>query len=231
MINNTNNSLSAVIVAAGLGTRLGLATPKGFILLGEKPLFLYTLSVLLAHQSVLDAILVVPELHIEQARRIIADHRFDKKITVVAGGRERWQSVHNGVMACESEWVLVHDAARPFVTASVIDTVLDKIDIYDCVITAIAETDTIRTRTGDLAGDIVDRSKLVRIGTPQLFRRRVLLQALAQAPNLPSPPTDEAALMQHIGVPVALACGDPVNFKITTPADLAVAEALIAQRQ
>jgi 2-C-methyl-D-erythritol 4-phosphate cytidylyltransferase len=226
-----SNTLSAIIVAAGSGTRLGLTTPKGFVKLGERSLFLYSLDVLLEHSGIHDVIVVAPESHVDEARRIIATIGPDKKVTVVAGGRQRWQSVQSGVLASASEWVLVHDAARPFVTASVIDAVLDKIDIYDCVITAIPETDTIRTRIDALAGEIVDRSKLVRVGTPQLFRRRVLMEAFAQAPRLPSPPTDEAALMQLIGVPVALACGDTTNFKITTPADLAIAEALIAKNK
>jgi 2-C-methyl-D-erythritol 4-phosphate cytidylyltransferase len=124
--------------------------------------------------------------------------------------------------------VLVHDAARPFVTRAVVDAVLEKKKRYDCVITATPEVDTLRLANGELAGETIDRSKLVKVGTPQLFRRTVLLKAFASARGLSSPPTDEAVLMQHIGVPVALAAGDQANFKITTPADLAMAEASIA---
>jgi 2-C-methyl-D-erythritol 4-phosphate cytidylyltransferase len=223
-------SLSAIIVAAGIGSRLGGPTPKGFVRLGGKPLFLHSLEVLLSHGAITEAVLVVPEGFEAEAGAVIASARSGKKTAVVAGGRERWQSVENGVKKTDGEWVLVHDAARPFVTRAVIDAVLEKRDRYDCVITVTPEVDTIRTSAGDLAGDVVDRSKLVRVGTPQLFRREPLLRALAGAPALTSPPTDEAMLMQRIGVPVAIAWGDPANVKITTPADLALAEALIAHR-
>jgi 2-C-methyl-D-erythritol 4-phosphate cytidylyltransferase len=224
-------TLTAIIVAAGAGTRLGLSTPKGFIRLGGKPLFLYSLEALLSHKTVAGAVLVVPKGFEPRARKIVNGSGIKKKVALVAGGKERWQSVENGVRAAEAEWVLVHDAARPFVTKAVIDAVLEKRGRYECVITVTPEADTIRTSSGDLAVEIVDRSNLVKAGTPQLFRRKVLLEAFAAAPGLPSPPTDEAVLMQLMGVPVALAKGDPANFKITTTADLAVAEALIAYRQ
>jgi len=263
-------SISAIIVAAGTGTRLGGSTPKGFVRLSGKALFLYSLEVLLSHEAVADAVLVVPEGFEPKAKKIITGSRwkaprcktagnpsilkekelssiahsltpqqaagnalamgFSKKVALVAGGKERWQSVEKGVRAATAEWVLVHDAARPFVTKAVVDAVLVKKDNYDCAITVTQEVDTIRTISGDLAGEIIERQSLVRVGTPQLFRRRVLLEAFTAARDCPSPPTDEAVLMQRMGVPVALAWGDPMNFKITTAADFAMAEALIAHR-
>jgi 2-C-methyl-D-erythritol 4-phosphate cytidylyltransferase len=225
-----NMAVSAIIVAAGAGTRLGARIPKGFVTLGGRNLFLYSLQTLLAHQSVSNAVLVVPKGFEQKAVRSVHASKFSKKVIVVSGGEKRWQSVERGVRAVESEWVLVHDAARPFVTRAVIDAVLEKKKRYDCVITATPEADTLRLANGELAGETVDRSRLVKVGTPQLFRRSVLLRVFAEAPRLESPPTDEAVLMQRAGVPVALAAGDPANFKITTPADLALAEALIAHR-
>ena len=112
-----------------------------------------------------------------------------------------------------------------------IDGVIDKCIANDCVITATPEVDTIRALSGDFAGKIIDRSTLIRTGTPQLFRRAVLVEAFRSAASLPVPPTDEASLMQQSGVPVAIAWGDPANFKITTPSDLAIAEAIVAHRQ
>jgi len=223
-------SLSAIIVAAGTGSRLNSPVPKGFILLGGKPLFLHSLEIFLAHDAVLDAVLVVPNGFEPQAMAMVSGFASGKKVAVVSGGKERWQSVENGVKAVDNEWVLVHDAARPFVTRAVIDAVLDNKNKFDCVITVTPEVDTVREANGVLAGETIDRSKLVRVGTPQLFRRKVLLEAFTAAPGLPSPPTDDAALMQRAGVPVALAWGDPANFKITTPTDLAIAEALLASR-
>lgn len=223
-------NITAIIAAAGPGTRLGASSPKGFVRLHGRSLFLYSLEVLLSHEAIGDAVLVVPAGMKEEADAIIASSCFRKKVDIVTGGHERWQSVLNGVRASLSEWVIVHDAARPFVTKNVIDKVLDKGKCSDCVITVTPEVDTIRMTSDDMAGEVVDRSKLVRVGTPQFFRRTRLLDALAAAPDLPNSPTDEAALMQIIGVPVAISWGDPANFKITTPADLAIAEAIIAHR-
>jgi 2-C-methyl-D-erythritol 4-phosphate cytidylyltransferase len=224
-------ALSAIIVAAGAGTRLGARIPKGFVTVGGKRLFLYSLETMLRHRAIADAVVVVPKGYEQKAQRAITASNIDKRVTVVAGGKERWQSVLNGVNAAQAEWVLVHDAARPFVTKAVIDALLRKKKQYRCAITATPVVDTIRTAQGTLAGAIIDRTTLVRVGTPQLHLRNTLLKALQKAPSLSSPPTDEAALMQQIGVRVAIAPGDPMNFKITTKADLAIAEALIAQRQ
>jgi 2-C-methyl-D-erythritol 4-phosphate cytidylyltransferase len=100
---------------------------------------------------------------------------------------------------------------------------------FDCGITGTPEVDTIRTFTENTAGETIDRSKLVRVGTPQLFRRKLLLELLASAHTLTQIPTDEAMLFQAFGHKIGLAWGDPKNFKITTPEDLEIAEALIAK--
>ncbi|MBN2037994.1 MAG: 2-C-methyl-D-erythritol 4-phosphate cytidylyltransferase [Chitinispirillaceae bacterium] len=227
----SDGSLSAIIVAAGAGSRLNATMPKAFMPLGEKPLFRYSLETFLCHPGIRDVILVVPRELVAQTQSIIAGLAPGKSVLAVAGGKERWQSVQNGATATDADWALVHDAARPFVTHAVIDAVLAKRNVFDCVITVTPEVDTIRTMSGRLAGDIVDRSKLVRVQTPQLFRRPVLMETFAAATQLASPPTDEAVLMQQCGVPVAIAWGDPANFKITTPADLKIAEAVVAHRR
>ncbi len=176
---------------------------------------------------------VAPDGFDSFARLVVDEARVAKKVSIVIGGKERWQSVQSGVAATNAAWVLVHDAARPFVTGEVIDAVIEKRSAFDCVITTTPEVDTIRMHEGDFAGQTVDRSRLVRVGTPQLFRRQKLLEAFAIAPGpgLAKPPTDEAALMQQHGIQVGIACGDPLNFKITTPADLAIAEALLERRR
>ena len=227
----TDSSVAAIVVAAGAGVRLRAGVPKAFVELRGCPLFMYSLRVFIAHTAIDEVVLVVPEGREVEARRYIDEAAFRKPVTVVPGGAQRWQSVRSGAAATNAAWALVHDAARPFVTAAVIEGVLAKREAFDCVITATPEIDTVRMHDGDVAGEVVDRSKLVRVGTPQLFRRSLLIDVLADAPNCPAPPTDEAMLVQRRGIPVGLASGDPLNFKVTTPADRTVAEALLAQRQ
>ena len=213
----------AVIVAAGSGTRLGFQQPKALVPLADKPMLIYSIAVFSEHPAIDNIILVVSESMVTAVQKI----GLDDNIAVVIGGSERWQSVRNGCAQSSAEWVLVHDAARPFITSAVIDSLLDKKLDYDCAITATPVVDTIRTYTHDRAGDTIDRSSLIRVGTPQLFRRNLLNEGFAFAENSQEPPTDEAMLMQALHTPVGIAWGDPKNFKITTAEDLEIAEAII----
>ncbi len=219
-----HNLFDVIIVAAGSGTRLGLSTPKAFVPLAGKPMLLYSFDKFTKHPGTGNIILVVPEkLVAEVGREFVGDN-----VSVVPGGAERWESVRNGVAAATAEWVLVHDAARPFVTNAVIDTLLEKRDHFECAFTATPVVDTLRRYSGETAGETVDRSDLLRVGTPQLFKRSRLNEGLALAATMQPPPTDDAMLMQQMGITVGFAWGDPTNFKITTREDLTMAEALIA---
>ena len=223
--------ITAIVVAGVAGTRLKSTIPKGFVDLGGKLLFLHSLELLLSHEAIDDAVLVVPAGYESKTLKILNRASFAKPVAIAIGGIERYQSVQSGVDATQAEWVLVHDAARPFVSMAVIDRVLEKRSSFDGVITATPEIDTVRLHAGDVAGEVIDRSKLVRVQTPQLFRRTVLIEALKAAPELSPPPTDDAVLVQRLGIMVGIASGDPLNFKITTPADIIIGEALLEHRQ
>jgi len=222
-------SIDAVIVAGGSGARLGYAIPKAFVDLCGKPLFMHSCEKFDTHKLIGSIVLVVPAEKTSEAIAIISKSNFAKKVRVVAGGKERWQSVQNGVEASFGSWVLIHDAARPFVSHAVIDSVLEKQANYDCVITVTPEVDTIRHFVNDRALSTLDRSSVVRVGTPQLFKTPLLKEAFLKAASLNPPPTDEAMLMEACGIPVGIAWGDPLNFKINTKSDLILAEALCAR--
>ena len=204
-----------VIVAGGAGTRLVAPVPKAFVNLHGKPLFLYSIEAFDTHTATGSIILVVPRKMIELTQTLLAGRTSAKEIHIAEGGKERWNSVQNGVSACTADWIMVHDAARPFVTHA--------------VITATPETDTVRTFEKDRCLTTMDRTKLVRVGTPQLFRAETLKESFLAARSLDAPPTDEAMLMEKMGIPIGIAWGDPLNFKITTQADLTIAEALCAR--
>jgi 2-C-methyl-D-erythritol 4-phosphate cytidylyltransferase len=222
-------SIDAVIVGAGSGTRLGLPTPKAFVDLCGKPIVYYSLRTFVNHPSVNKTILAVPPAMMDEASGIINKYSdFVNRVQIVPGGAERWESVRNGCAASCGEWVLVHDAARPFVSNAVIDAVLEKRKDFDCVITATPVADTIRTiAEGGRCGATVDRSALMRVGTPQLFRRERLMPAFELINDMPSPPTDEAALFERLGIGIGYSWGDAMNFKITDKADLETARAII----
>jgi len=221
--------VDAVIVGAGSGTRLGYSTPKAFVDLCGKPILYYSLAVFNSHPSVNNVILVVSADMVGDAGAIVSKYGFSAdKVSIVTGGHERWQSVQNGVAPSAAEWVLIHDAARPFVTHGVINSVLDMRDRFNCVITATPEIDTIRTFNSDgRCGATIDRSNVLRVGTPQMFRREFLISAFNVIQYMPASPTDEAALFESQGIPVGYSWGDSLNFKITTKSDLMIARALV----
>lgn len=232
MASQDKNRTAAVIAAGGMGKRLGREEPKALIQLAGKPLFVYSLEVFDQHPSVSEIVLVVPEDSVDKTKDIINNLNTSKSINVVKGGVERWQSVQNGVLATDEslEWIMTHDAARPFVTKEVIDSLLKKRSLYKCAITATPVEDTIRRFENDRCIATIDRSILIRVGTPQLFHRESLLEAFVHAESMAPPPTDEAMLMEKNGIETGFAWGNPMNFKITTQSDLDLAEAILLQQ-
>ncbi len=222
-----NKKTDAIIVAAGLGTRLGFQIPKAFVPLHNRPLLSYSLETFLSHDLIKNVILVIPETMFAESIEKFSNER----IKFVIGGKERWESVRNGIKESQSDWVLVHDAARPFVTKDIIDSIIAKRSDYRSVITVTPVVDTIRFFSNDTAGATVDREKLVRVGTPQLFERKLLNDLFDQIKPDRSPPTDEAILVQNAGIQVGISWGDPNNFKITTKADLEMAQALLTLKE
>jgi 2-C-methyl-D-erythritol 4-phosphate cytidylyltransferase len=232
MPQQNKNSIAVVIAAAGSGLRLGRDMPKAFVPLAGKCLFAYSLEIFHRHPAVSRIILVVPPDSMDKAGEMIYALHTEKNVTVAPGGIERWQSVQNGVEAAGQsfEWIITHDAARPFVTKEVIDSLLQKRSAYKCAITATPIEDTIRRFEHDRCIATLDRSMLIRVGTPQLFHRLSLIDAFAHAGLMTPSPTDEAMLMERCGIDIGFAWGDPLNFKITTQSDLDLAEAILSQR-
>jgi 2-C-methyl-D-erythritol 4-phosphate cytidylyltransferase len=147
---------------------------------------------------------------------------------VVVGGERRRDSVQAGIATLDDcAWVLVHDAARPFVTEAVVERGLEAVEQTGACVAAVPARDTIkRVRDGTVI-ETPPRDQLCIVQTPQLFRRDVVLGALAATHD---DATDEAGLVERIGGAVRVYPGDPLNLKITTPADLEVAQAVLALR-
>ncbi len=217
-----NKTIDTIIVAAGSGSRLGFSIPKAFVPLAGKPLLSWSLDTFLQHPSIRKVILVVPQSMLDETISKFGSSR----VNCVVGGFERWESVRNGVSASDADYVMIHDAARPFVTVKIIDSILDKSIYSDCIFTATPVVDTIRKFTGDTAGETINREELVRVGTPQFFKRTILNNAFLSIKPGDVLPTDEVMLMQKNGHTATIAWGDPNNFKITTIEDLRLAEAL-----
>ncbi|WP_294330792.1 bifunctional 2-C-methyl-D-erythritol 4-phosphate cytidylyltransferase/2-C-methyl-D-erythritol 2,4-cyclodiphosphate synthase [uncultured Sphingomonas sp.] len=220
----TATRTAAILVAAGSGTRAGGQVPKQYATVGGKPLLDYAHQALRSHPKI-DAVLTVigagQEAMLEAA---LGPTPF------VTGGATRRESVRNGLEALHADGfrhVLIHDAARPFLPARVIDDLLASLEGASGAIPALPVADTLVRGEGATIGDIVPRDGLYRVQTPQAFAFDAILDAHRRWPA-EQEATDDAQMLRAIGGQVALVPGDPMLEKITHPTDFAAAEARLA---
>ena len=226
---------TAIIPAGGSGRRMGGTEAKQYLLLQGIPLLVHTLRVFQEAAVIGRIILAVPAADVDRIRREILDpFRLTKVRHVVAGGRQRQDSVHNGIaaLADDCELVVIHDAARPFVTPDLIARAVEGAAQYGAVAAGIPARDTIKYC--DAAGRVVrtlPRERIWIVQTPQAFRRETIVAAHRQACRDNFTGTDDAALVERLGVAVRMIVGAFENIKITTPEDLVWAEHILSARR
>ncbi len=206
----------ALIVAAGSGSRAGGAIPKQYARVGGKALLAHAYDAFASHPAVDEVVVVIAEGAESLAAAALGPVR------MVVGGATRRESVARGLAVLEADRVLVHDAARPFVPAQVIDRILTALDTHEGAIPGLAVADTLIRD-----GSVVPRDGLFRVQTPQGFRLSALRDAHAGWPA-DEEATDDAQMVQRLGGSIALVQGDAMLDKVTHPQDFAAAEAKIA---
>lgn len=219
------HTAAAILVAAGPGTRLGAGLPKAFVDLAGVPLFVHSLQALFGAPSIIAAVVVVPPGGLDHARRVLDQHGpWRSPPVLVAGGAERAISVRNGLAALpDAELIAVHDAARPFVGASVIEAAIAAAGRHGAAIVAVPATDTVKQIHAEgWVAATPPRQQLWLAQTPQVFRAEILRAAHEQADA--SAATDDAMLVEALGERVYVVPGHTDNRKITTPEDLRWAE-------
>ena len=241
--------VSVIIPAAGLGTRMSAAArsknkkeviSKQFTALRGVPMLIRTLRVFAAHPRIDELVVVLRKDEIPgfQARLDKEEREISKKkVSLVEGGEHRQESVTNGLNSLRSEpddIVLVHDAVRPFVDDSMIDEVIGAAGKYGAAIVGLPAVDTIkqvdRTAEGALITATIPRERVVMAQTPQGFRYSIIKKAFDDAAADGFVGTDEASLVERARYPVAVVMGSARNLKITTPADLELAEFYLEKR-
>lgn len=224
--------VSAIVVAAGSGARLGLDTPKAFVRLGEQTIVSYSLRTLSRIADVVEIVMTVPAGMQEAARTEAEKARLEIPVKLAPGGAERQDSVRIALelTSVESDLVIVHDAARPFASADLFEACLRAAARRDAAIAAIPVADTLKRVEQGAITATVERSALYKAQTPQAFRRSLLVQAHDFARRERISATDDANLVEQAGGRVEIVEGSAFNLKITTPADLKLAEALVALR-
>jgi 2-C-methyl-D-erythritol 4-phosphate cytidylyltransferase len=218
---------TAIIVAAGRGERLGGEVPKQFRTCAGRPVAAHALSRFCRAEGIDEIVLVLPD------PRDLDDHlggaaAWSLPFTVVKGGDDRQDSVAAGLSAVSGEGlVLVHDGVRPLVPVSLIEDVRKAAAVTGAAVPACRCTETIKMVRGGRVRTTLDRSQLVRAQTPQGFRTGLLREAHRRAAEDGVRSTDDAALVERLGVPVAVVEGSPGNIKITCSADLELAADLL----
>ncbi|MFL6850529.1 MAG: bifunctional 2-C-methyl-D-erythritol 4-phosphate cytidylyltransferase/2-C-methyl-D-erythritol 2,4-cyclodiphosphate synthase [Sphingomicrobium sp.] len=215
---------TALIVAAGSGSRMGGGVPKQFRLLGGRPVLRWAVESLIRHPALRSVRVVVGRGQQAEAETALAGLDVG---SLIEGGAERADSVRAGLAAVNGEAVLVHDAARPFCPAEVVDRLLASLEFFEGAAPVLPVGDTL-ARVGETLGEPVDRVGLARVQTPQAFRIDALRTAYDRWDG-PSP-TDETTVVRAAGMEVASIQGDPSLEKLTLPADFARAEQWLTGR-
>lgn len=219
-----------VIAAAGLGKRMGHAEKKQFIELAGKPVLYHTVTIFHEIPEIGEIVIVTNQEDIERTKKLL--HGFSR-VKVIPGGAERQESVYLGLGALESaEYVLIHDAARPFATEALIRTIMDSVVKKEAAIPAVPVKDTIKMV--DEERDVVStppRQSLWAVQTPQAFRLSTILEAHRLAKQEGFLGTDDAMLLEWQGKKVSVVDGEYTNIKLTTPDDLKLGETIIEKRR
>lgn len=218
------DNVTALIVAAGSGSRMGGEMPKQYRPLAGKALLRHAAEALLAHQRINAVRVVIGAGQEGEATAALAGLDVD---TLILGGAERADSVRAGLEAIGDGIVLVHDAARPFCPPEVVDRLLDALSKADGAVPVLPVADTLAKGDSELRGT-VNRTQLLRIQTPQAFHVEDLRYAYDEAGS--NTPTDESTVMQEAGLKVATVAGDEALHKLTSPRDWERAEMMLAAR-
>jgi 2-C-methyl-D-erythritol 4-phosphate cytidylyltransferase len=215
--------VTAVILAAGRGTRMGEEESKAFLPLAGRPLGSYAVHAFLRSGRIDQMVVVLSPADLQRARELAVEET--DGIAFVAGGKTRMESSLAGIEQAEGDLVLIHDGARPFPSAALIGHVIEATSRFGACVPVLPATDTLRILRDDgfLDPAHLDRERIVRMQTPQGFRTSLIRRAL---PECPPNATDDAAAVLALGEPVATVPGDVANLKVTTPEDLEAAESL-----
>ncbi|MFC7678177.1 2-C-methyl-D-erythritol 4-phosphate cytidylyltransferase [Paenibacillus sp. GCM10028914] len=216
-----NKSFGVVIVAAGKGSRMGTRESKQFLQIEGRPIVVHTMDIFNQVPWLQEIVLVTGRDDVARCEAWVKEYGLDKVSAIIPGGNERQESVYLGIKQMNTEWVMIHDGVRPFVTRDEIDTCREVALREGAAVLGVPVKDTIKqVNEQGLITATPDRHSLWAVQTPQAFRLSDLLAAHESAEREGYFGTDDAMLMERAGLPVAVAEGKYTNIKITTPEDL-----------
>jgi 2-C-methyl-D-erythritol 4-phosphate cytidylyltransferase len=224
----------ALVPAAGMGKRMGAEINKQYLLLAGKPIVAHTLQVLEDAPFIDDIHVIVPEAEIPYCREhVVERYGFTKVRGIVAGGPERQHSVMNGLRKLtgmdDDDVILIHDGVRPFISLSILEKSVETARKWDGALVAVPVKDTVKIVENGVVRETPARETLWLAQTPQAFRYSIIMAAHEIAAAERYLGTDDASLVEWMGKDVHIVLGDYRNIKITTPEDLVLAEAFLAE--
>ena len=220
--------INLILTAGGTGKRFGSNVPKQLIKLEDKPILIHTLEKFVNISQISKIIIVLPQSEIVNVENLILDYKFRKEIKFVAGGRTRQESVFNGLEVCSKpDYVLIHDAVRPFIQESEIIDIIEYVKIKRAVIPISPVIHTQKKVMNNKIVETMSRENLFNVYTPQAFQYDIILKyhKLAKKENIEF--TDDAGILEHYNIPVFVKETSPLNIKITTKDDLVLAKAIL----
>lgn len=221
---------NVIIVAGGKGLRMGNDLPKQFIPIGGKPVLMRTIEAFYRFDQDINIILVLPVSHQDYWKSLCEEYNFSIEHVIANGGETRFHSVKNGLALVTNGLVGVQDGVRPFGSVEMIKRCFDAAEEeFPAVIPVIDSTDSLREVVDEDKSRIVDRSKIRLVQTPQVFDVNVLKKAYQT--DFKETFTDDASVVEAMGVNVHLVKGEVTNIKITTPLDLKIGELIIRDKE
>jgi len=220
----------AIILAAGKGARMKAGINKQYIEIGNKPVLYYTLKAFADSELIQEIIIVAARSEIEYCRKeVVEKYQIDKVSKIVEGGRERQDSVANGLEALnECDIVLIHDGARPFVNERIIEEGIKYADKYGASACGVKPKDTIKIKGKEgFSKETLKRDELFCVQTPQIFQYELILNCHKKLKKENISVTDDTMVVERYGYKVYLYEGDYNNIKITTPEDLVICRGLL----
>lgn len=225
--------VSAIIVAAGGSVRMGMGDSKQFIPLLKRPAIEYTLSAFESCRLIDEVVVVCRAQDYERISAIAQQNGFEKISAIVNGGDSRAQSVKNGIAAAsvKSQYYAIHDGARPLITPTDIERVVETAIETGAATLGTPVTDTIKiVDENDVIESTPDRSSLRAVQTPQVFEKDLYTFALEKAGGELDAFTDDCSLVENMGCEVEVVLGSAENIKLTTPIDIVIAESILSAR-
>jgi 2-C-methyl-D-erythritol 4-phosphate cytidylyltransferase len=215
-----------IVTAGGLGKRMGSDLPKQFIEINGKPILMHTLQKLHAFDSKAQFILTLPSEWVEYWKSLQKRHEFHVDIQLVEGGKERFHSIKNALKLATGEVIAIHDGVRPLVSVQTLQGLIDGISKFDAVIPIVGIKESVRLM-GENNSEPINRDLLRIVQTPQVFKKELINRAYEV--EFTEKFTDDASVVEKLGVSIQLIQGNEENIKITSPIDLKIAEHIISK--